>query len=169
VQINTVKESQGKINWNNFLLMKWKSSILLVLLCFMRYFCAETQTQTRISSFFFPSLSFTCSTLCSVYFLFLSLTTLLFTLRLSPLHAASHKLYIYNLILSSHTFYRYMILVWQCCRCSGMWFSFGLFHIKLILILPALGFITQLLSDKVTACWDVNRSFGGTISLHLRR
>lgn len=51
---------------------------------FMCYFCAKTHTQTRISSFFFLSLSFTCPTLCGVYFLFLSLTTMLFTLRLSP-------------------------------------------------------------------------------------
>jgi hypothetical protein len=77
---------------------------------FMLYFCAETHTQTRISSFFFLSLSFTCSTLCGVYFLFLSLTTLLFTLHLSLPHAAPHKLYQHcyacNYILPSHTFYR---------------------------------------------------------------
>ena len=51
---------------------------------FIRYFSAKTHTKAHISSFFFLSLSCTCPTLCGVYFLFLSVTALLFTSRSSP-------------------------------------------------------------------------------------
>ena len=82
IRLKNVKESKLKH------LASYKVTILRssgLSLSFMRYFYAKTHTETRISSFFFLSLShsFTCPTLCGIYFLFLSLTTLLFTLRLS--------------------------------------------------------------------------------------
>lgn len=49
------------------------------------------------------------------------------------------------------------ILLWCSARCSGLWFSFGFFHVKLIRILPALDLITQLLLDLMFSQQSVLR------------
>jgi hypothetical protein len=151
VQINRGEERQGNVNWNTFLYIEWKSSILMV---FLSLLCAIFvpkhihKPESLLSSY---CLSLSLAPLSVVYIFCFFLSLLNYSLcALHPTHATWHKLYedlyAHNFILSSHThFIGIWILLWFSARCSGMWILFEFFHVKLIRILPALDFITQLL------------------------